>query len=62
MHGADVTKRFLEELTNLNLCISYCKGQGYDGAGAGAGAGHVSGLSAQILRLTPIGLVTDLSW
>ena len=56
LRGADLAKLILDELTNLNLCVSDCRGQGYDGAGAVAG--HVSGLSAHILRLNPTALYT----
>ena len=56
LDGADLAKRILDELTNLNLCVSDCRGQGYDGAGAVAG--HISGLSAHILGLNPKALYT----
>ena len=56
MRGADLARLILDKLTNLNLCVNDCRGQGYDGAGAVAG--HVSGLSAHILRLNPKALYT----
>lgn len=52
LSGADLSAALLNCVENdLNLDISKCRGQGYDGAGAVAG--HINGLSSHVLRVNP---------
>ena len=37
LKGADLKKLIMDQLSNLNISIGDCRGQGYDGAGAVAG-------------------------
>ena len=56
LSGEKLASVILKTLSQLNLNINDCRGQGYDGAGAVAG--KINGCSAHILRLNNKALYT----
>ena len=56
LSGENLAKLLLDAVSDLDLRIEDCQGQGYDGAGSVAGC--VKGFAAHILRLNPKALYT----
>ncbi|XP_065664449.1 52 kDa repressor of the inhibitor of the protein kinase-like [Hydra vulgaris] len=54
--GKDLFNVFLNCVSNLNLDIKNCRGQGYDGASSVSG--YINGLSAQVLNINSKALYT----